>query len=176
MNQARIWLTGNSRMNVIGLFNWQDNASDTIVYDMGKLGLDKTAEHVGFDFWGDRFVEPIQGTLKQTLPAGSCRVLAVRKAADHPQVLSTSRHITQGMMDVIEEKWDSPTRTLTGKSQVVAGDAYELRIALPASKNWKVKSASLDGKTVTPGNAEKGGVRVRFQPEQSGTVDWKISF
>ncbi len=176
MNQARIWLTGNSRMNVIGLFNWQDDAPDTIVYDMGRLGLDGTAEYVGFDFWADRFVESIQGTLKQRLPAGSCRVLAVRQVADHPQVVSTSRHITQGLMDVIEERWDSATRTLNGKSRVVAGDAYEIRISLPSSGNWEVKSSSLDGKAAVPSKTEKGGLRARFQPEKGGTVDWEIGF
>ena len=176
MNQARIWLTGDSRMNVIGLFNWQDDASDTIVYDMGKLGLDKTAEYVGFDYWGDRFVEPIQGTLKQTLPAGICRILAVRKVAAHPQVVSTSRHITQGLMDVIKEKWDPATRTLSGTSRVVAGDAYELRIALPASGSWKVKHATAGELPLALDDSSAAGVRARFTPRSSGTVHWSVHF
>jgi hypothetical protein len=175
-NQPRIWLTGNDRVDVIGLFNWNEQEEEKIVYNMGKLGLDPSAGYVGFDYWGNRFVGPIAGTLDETLPPKGCRVLAVRKVADHPQVIGTSRHITQGLMDVIEETWDPATRTLNGRSRVIAGDGYELRIALPTTGNWEVESASLDGKTTDPGKAEKGGVRVGFQPEKSGTVDWKIGF
>jgi hypothetical protein len=175
-NEPRIWLTGNQRMNVIGLFNWKEQAADEIVYDMAKLGLDGTARYAAFDFWQDQFVEHLAGTLRQTLPGGTCRILAVRPVADHPQVLSTSRHITQGLMDVVQETWQPATRTLVGQSHVVAGDPYEIRIALPSSGTWKIAKATLDGKAAEPGETTSLGVRVRFQPEQTELVHWQIQF
>ncbi|MDA1200264.1 MAG: hypothetical protein O3C39_01130 [Planctomycetota bacterium] len=175
-NEPRIWLTGNQRLSVIGLFNWQDEAEEEIVYEMGRLGLDPDVRYAAFDYWREQFVEPFSGTLQQTLPGGTCRVLAVRPVADHPQVLSTSRHITQGLIDVVAETWDSTTRTLSGRSLVVAGDPYEIRIALPATGTWKISQATLDGKAVEPGTAKHLGVRVRFQPERTDLVDWQIRF
>jgi hypothetical protein len=175
-NEPRIWLTGNQRLNVIGLFNWQEGAEEEVVYDMGKLGLDGDARYAAFDYWRDQFDEHFSGTLRQTLPGGTCRVLAVRPVADHPQVLSTSRHITQGLMDVVQETWDPATRTLAGQSLVVAGDPYEIRIALPIAGTWKISQATLDDKAVEPGAATSLGVRVQFQPERTGLVDWQIRF
>lgn len=174
-NEPRIWLAGNDRMHVIGLFNW-DNGIKTIEYDMGKLGLDKEQAYVGYDFWADQFVAPLVGTLNQTLPGRTCRVIAVKPVADHPVLVSTSRHITQGLVDVLEERWDAGSKTLSGKSKVVAGDLYELRIALPADGAFKPSSAKCDGKDMKIGAVGEGGVRISITPEESGTVEWSVKF
>jgi hypothetical protein len=178
---ARIWLLTDTRRrvrrNLIGLFNWNENRADTIRCGMGRIGLDPHLEYVGFDFWANRFAGSIRGTLQEHLPAGTCRVLAVCPAADHPQLLSTSRHITQGMVDVLEENWDAGTRTLSGRSVVVAGDPYELRIALPASGDWRVARAEAGEEShVTIGQQTDRGVRVTIHPKESRTVCWKAVF
>lgn len=175
-NNPQIWLAGDRRMNLIGLFNWSEKSPTDIVYALGKLGLAKDKTYVAFDFWANTFVAPFQGTLKQTLPGGTCRVLAVKEVADHPQLLSTSRHITQGLIDVIEEAWDAGSKTLSGKSHVVAGDLYELRIALPAGGTWKVKSAKAGDREMKVGEPADGGLRVSLTPEASATVEWRIEF
>ncbi len=162
--------------DVIGLFNWEENKPAVISYDMGKLGLDPEKQYAAFDFWADTFVAPIRGTLEQTVPGGHCRILAVRPVADHPQLLSTSRHIAQCVVDVLEETWDAKTRTLRGKSRVVAGDRYELRIALPAKGAWKVKTASAGMEKLTPAGITPRGLRLGFTPEASGTVSWRVQF
>jgi hypothetical protein len=178
--QPRVWLLTDTRRNVrrdvIGLFNWEENEPVEIAYDMGKLGLDAKTTYVAFDFWDDKFLEPIRGTMKQTLPGATCRVLAVRPAADHPQLVSTSRHIAQCIVDVLDEKWDWMTRTLSGQSEVVGGDRYEMRIALPAGGNWKVKRAVAGKWPLAPGEASPKGLRLSFTPRESGTVPWKIQF
>ena len=38
--------------------------------------------NVGFDFWANEFIKPIQGQLQRTIAPASCQVLAVRQAAD----------------------------------------------------------------------------------------------
>lgn len=178
-DQARIWLltdtrTG-TRRDVVGLFNWDEKAPAEVNYDLGKLGLDARARYTAFDFWENRFLGAFQGALQQTLPGGTCRILAVRPVADHPQLLSTSRHITQGMVDVLEETWNGRSKILQGRSKVVAGDSYELRIALPEEGAWKVEHASVGGKAVDI-QAEPGNVRVAFLPTKTGTVDWQVVF
>ena len=72
-----------------------------------RLGLPPARQYVAFDFWANRFVPPFAEAVAADLPPASCRVLAVRPAAEHPQLLSTSRHVTQGIVDVLEEQWDS---------------------------------------------------------------------
>ena len=102
-NKPRIWHVQNDRLHIVGLFNWSDRAADEIVYGLGKLGLDSAKAYVAFDCWANAFITPFQRQLKRTVAPASCQILAVREAADHPQLLSTSRHITQGLIDVHDE-------------------------------------------------------------------------
>ena len=112
----------------------------------------QAAEYVAFDFWADKFVPPFRDTLTAELPAASCRVLAVRPVADVPQLLSTSRHVTQGIVDVLDEHWDAATRTLSGISRVVGSDPYELRIVAPTGDQpWRVREVSVSPDDVTAG-------------------------
>ena len=113
--------------------------AEEIDYDLEKLGLDNTKTYIGFDYWANEFVEPIQGQLKRTLAPASCQILAIREEANEPQLLSTSRHITQGLIDVRDEKWDAAKKTLCGNSAIVGNDPYELRIAIPATGDWRIE-------------------------------------
>jgi hypothetical protein len=74
---------------------------------------------VAFDYWSNAVVQPMKGRLQIAVPAESCRILAVRPRSADPQLLSTSRHISQGIVDVLEEKWDAGSRILAGRSRVV---------------------------------------------------------
>ena len=46
-------------------------------------------------------------------------VLAVRPVANHPQLISTSRHITQGIVDVLDETADVDHVVFTGAAATV---------------------------------------------------------
>ena len=66
------------------------------------------------------FLDAFSPELIQPLAPASCCVLALRKVADYPQLLSTSRQITQGLIDVIHQNWNEESRTLTGTGEVGA--------------------------------------------------------
>src|SRR6185295_17992797 len=120
--------------------NWQ-SAAQEFSLSLEKLGLNRQHEHVAFDFWNNQFIPSVREQLKFTVPGESCLVLALRPRADHPKVISTSRHITQGLVDLSDEKWSPRTKTLSGRSRLVANDAYELRIATGAASIAKVEVA-----------------------------------
>ncbi len=87
-------------------------------------------------------------------------VLAVRPVLDHPFVLGTSQHVTQGIVDVVDENWNSETKTLSGVSRVIGGEDYELRIYDPAKKATKEALR-----------------RVVLKPtESSETFAWSVAF
>ena len=173
-DKPRIWLVQNKRMNLVGLFNWNNKSEDSITYDMQKLGLDKSKTYIAFDYWKNKPAGPIEGTLEETLPAGTCRILALKPQADHPQLISTSRHITQGVIDVMEENWAG--KTLSGKSKVVGNDPYELRIALPAKGSWKALKATADGADIKLAAPGKGPIRATITTPENKTISWKIFF
>src|SRR2546422_2132257 len=59
------------------------------------------------------------------------RTIAIRPAVARPQVIGTTRHVVQGVVDVADETWDPTTRTLKAKSTNLDGRAYAVTIAVP---------------------------------------------
>lgn len=183
----RVWLLtdgeGHSRRDVVGLFNWAEKEDAQIEHSFEQIGLSPAEAYVGFDYWADQFVEPFSGKLEATLPPASCRILAVRPLAPHPQVLGTSRHITQGVIDLVEEKWDETSRILSGTSRVVGGDPYELRIAAAGpGKVLRVSDVSLapNGSrlpaTIELVEQDDWKVRLRIDAPKNAEVAWRVTF
>ena len=111
---SRIWLLTDQRTSprrdVVALFNWDKKNAATIESTLEHIGLDPSKQYAAFDFWDNKMVGTVKDKLSVTVPADSCVILAVRPAARRPQLLSTSFHVTQGMVDVTGEKWDRATR------------------------------------------------------------------
>ena len=183
---ARIWLLTDTRQtprrDVVALYNWSQSKAASITCALDRLGLPAEKTFVAFDFWANKFVPPFREKLSAELPAASCRVLAVRPVSDHPQLLSTSRHVTQGMVDVLEEAWDAAARTLSGVSRVVANDPYELRIIVPvAPDSWQTRGIGLVAEDEQAGvksafkqNGPK--LRVTLTSAASRQVRWRVQF
>ena len=164
---ARIWHLPAKDRHIVAFFNWGKSPA-SIVCPIGKLGLRTDVEYVAFDFWKNQFLPPFRGELTVNLAPGSCRILAIRPVADHPQLISTSRHITQGVMDVLEEKWDAATKTLSGVSRVVANDPYELRVVVPVGEN--------SFRAVAPAKQDGPNVRLTINSSASAELKWEIKF
>ncbi len=173
----RIWHVTDTRRavrrDVVALFNWDDKKEWNADCSLDGIDVPKAKSYVAYDFWGNRLLPPMTDRLKATLPKSSCLILAVRPTADHPQLISTSRHVTQGMIDVSDEKWDATTQTLSGLSQLVPGDLYELRIAT-GGKRWKAASVDSDIDSLKPEiKNEEGLVRVRVSVPATNPVLWR---
>ena len=110
----------------------------------------RTKTYHAFDFWSRAPLPDFRGVFMFDVPAESCRIVAVRADEGHPVLVSNSRHVTQGIGDVTNEKWRR--NELSATSQVVAGDPYE----------WKVVS------TVVSAADRAGGVRITAQSQEAG--------
>ena len=149
-----VWKLTDGDRAVFGLYNWNTNAALCVDYDAAYCDLDPDKTYAGFDFWANEPVPAFKGRFKFDVPPDSCRAIAVREALDRPFVISTSRHVASPVFDVVEERWDEPTRTLSGRSVVVPGEPYEIRIVhggrllrerfVPQSADfaWKVRVAA----------------------------------
>jgi len=186
----RIWLVTDTRQktrrDVLGLFNWESEP-ETISCAVAKAGLELGKRYFAFDFWANAPITGFNGEFSYEVPARSCRVIGVRAAAGHPVLVSTSRHVSQGILEVSGEAWNSSSRVLSGISQVVGGDPYELRVAglEDVGRNWKIVSVSgtADEKTalvsVEPrpvSASENGWARVVIRCNQSCSVRWALKF
>jgi hypothetical protein len=184
---ARVWLLTDDRReprrDVVGLFNWDEKTPAHISCPAERIGLPRADRYVGFDYWANEFVDPFGDALESDLPPASCRIIAVRPVSSQPQVLGTSRHITQGAVDLLEEAWDGDTRTLRGTSRVVANDPYELRIvAMGPDGPWRIGDLSVssvdspEGASIQLVSQEDWRIRVRIDSPGSQDVRWFIRF
>jgi hypothetical protein len=184
------WLTSDEsrsvRRDVLGLYNWERGAK-TISYTVTKAGLDCSKSYYAFDFWSNSILPSFKGEFSFTVPAESCRVIAVRAAEGHPVLVSTSRHVTQGMMDVSDENWDAASCTLAGISKVVGNDPYELRVAgiNDGGKQWKPVSVSVLGEDMAKGvsavleaagSRENNWLRVMINSTNTCAIKWVLTF
>lgn len=163
---------------IVGAFNWEKQPQE-IGASLARMGLNPDAEYVAYDYWQDKLVPRLRDSMSLTVAGESCRVLAVRSLSDVPQLLSTSRHVTQGIVDVVKEQWSDSARTLSGVSQVIGDEDYELRIVLP-NLQWKVKATravNIEG-TAIDSVLRQEDLLVRFQtiPASSGKITWEVEF
>ncbi len=176
-----IWIatdkkSGTSR-NILGLFNWEAS-TQKIGTTLSRAGLKDNARYYAFDFWENKPLSDIKGSFEWELPSESCKVIAVREKSDHPVLVSTSQHITQGMIDVLKEEWKAGS--LLGTSKIIAGDRYELRIAgMNDGAKWKLAAASVienpAGVTIKV-LPEKGWLRVVITSNESRIIKWRLKF
>jgi hypothetical protein len=172
---------GGRRRDVVAFFNFQKNP-ETISDTVADIGLPSASEYVGFDFWENKFVPSFKQDLTANLPARSCGIFAIRPAAAVPQVISTSRHITQGMTDLSDESWNAAARALSATSQVVGDDSYEIRMVVPAGKkSWRLIRLSASGSdagmpVATKFHQDGPFIRATFSSHQSGAVKWAAYF
>jgi hypothetical protein len=139
----------------------------------GSLGLDPNKSYYVYDFWNDRLVDTVSGSSRFTasLERGQALMYSVREKLTHPQVLSTDRHILQGMLDLKEVVWDAKKKRLSGVASVVAGEPFTL---VMAPNGAAVKSVSSNAQARL--KKDRGLIRVILTSPETGDVSWALAF
>jgi len=159
--------------NVLARFAWDKpvNLSTAVFAD---FGLDPTKEYLVYEFWSRKFMGSFKGSFNaSSQKAKTVCIYAIHEKLARPQLISTSRHISQGGVDLVAVKWTASSRTLLGKSKVIKGDPYEMVFHVPAG--YTVGWCSIDGVTLAP-SVDGQIARVRFVPKKTKTVVWSVSF
>ena len=99
----------------------------TLTVDFDKdLHLEK-GSYLVYDYWKHQFLGLFTRNITLTLPAYGSAVLSIRKCTGKKQIVSTSRHISQGGFDLVDV-WLDEENKLRGRSKVVAGEPYVITI------------------------------------------------
>ncbi len=163
---ARVWVLTDPAVDgvrparyVVGIFNWNENQAESFRLSAEKLGLEKADSYAVYDFWGDRFMtDGGSGVpVDVTVPPASCLILAVRPITDsRPVLLSTSRHVTQGILDVDVELWHPEIKTL---------DVGMLGIGINPEKSALTEDIPYQLRIWRPGPAEEIGLANSVPPD-----------
>ena len=171
--------------SVLARIQWGEKEKDKHVYHFtgepqqevkfADLGLPADREYLVCEFWNQKFLGKFKGSF--TAPAmdenTGMDVFAIREARPHPWVISTTRHISQGGVSLLDERWDSGSNVLSGKSAVVVGDLYVMTVHLP--EGFRLENAEVAGEQVELAN-QKETAAVRIVPSATKTVHWQMTF
>jgi hypothetical protein len=157
--------SGGGDWDVVAVFNWGGTRSEKIALAPADLGL-PAGKYVFYDVWAKKLLAVGEGPVELFLAPTSCQVICIRAQGDAPQLVGTSRHITQGADDLLWAKWDAATGTWSGRSEVVAGDPYEIRFSLPPGWTAAGEGVTSEGHQAT----------LTLKQDQGGTVNWQARF
>ena len=147
------------------------NLSDTPGF--GGLGLDKNSTYYVYDFWNNQLVGEFKGDaiLSQNLRKGEARMMSVRHKENHPQILSTDRHLMQGYIELSDVSWDD--NKLTGKAKMIKNEPLKIIVATNGFAIQKVRSS--DG-TISYTNLDKGLIEITLISPLGTDLDWVVEF
>ncbi|MEK6570782.1 MAG: alpha-galactosidase, partial [Bacteroidota bacterium] len=158
--------------NVVGVFNWE-SYSQRIEIALEKLGLQPGGKYLAYEFWGDEFLGEIESTVELDLEPTSSKVLAIHQLQERPVLLSTSRHITQGAVDIKKLTWDEKRTTLEGKSQNLRRGEYTLVVWVPPGYKFTRAVTAVDYETTT---ISQSIVKVTLKLGKDKPLAWKLQF
>ena len=159
--------------NVLHHLNWSDSPTGTTTLLFADIGVDPCKAQLVFEFWSRHFLGSFTGSVE--LPANKAKGLhsfAIREQLDHPQIISTSRHISQGGVDLLTVAWESPV--LHGRSCVVCADPYELTLHVP--DRYVFQSVTTDDLLATSTIQDGELLRVSILPTKTGELVWRCCF
>jgi hypothetical protein len=162
--------------DVVGLFNYESRPAVKKL-ELGRLPLEASEVHV-FEYWSSTYLGRLdnKAAVARRLKPLEGQIFAVVPAVDDkPNLISTSRHVSQGGLDVAAARWSRSGKSwiVKGRSEhLVAGDPYELVFA---AGRFRCTGAKAGGCPWTLVN-RNGLARVTVKPAASGSVSWEIFF
>jgi len=137
------------------------------------LGLPGDPEYLVFEFWTKRLLGAFHGSFApgRVDPRFEVQDFCIRERADHPQLVATNRHVTCGVPDLVDVRWSGDT--LSGVSDLVGGDTYELYLTEP--RGYRFVTAATEAGAEVASSARAGALRVvRLKAVHSARVAWRV--
>ena len=146
--------------------------------DDGGLGLSASNDYYAWDFWNHNYIGKINGAavLSQDLKAGEARMMAIHKVEQHPQFISTNRHIMQGFVDMTQKPvWDALNKVLSGTSLVPKDENYKIILAGNGYEPGKmnVSEGEVNWNWIDKDN---GIFEMIITSSTSNEISWEIEF
>lgn len=181
--QKRIWDLKINHLgrnyDVVGVFNFDDQKQAPTYVSWKDLGLPRDKPVHVFDFWNREYLGAWENGVTVDLSPASSRVLTLLPEEDHPQLISTSRHLTQGWVDLLSHSYNPAAKSYRGRSKVIRHDPYQLRFVFPRGKNFVIRGASArtaTGRLPVKISNHQGWATIEFNSSQTTEVSWNASF
>ena len=127
-----------------------------------------------WDFWKQRLTRVTGAKITLSVPEKDCNVFACRPDLGRPQLLGTSGHFSQGVLETSDITWNAKTKSLVGKARGNGGDPTTLFIHLPegmACSKALVAYGPVEVQAVAP-----GVIAIEIPATQNDPVPFEFSF
>ncbi|HVA58890.1 MAG: hypothetical protein WBQ26_13555 [Gemmatimonadaceae bacterium] len=148
--------------------------ADSARIRFADLGLDPQRDYLVFEFWSRHLLGVFHGEFAPGPidPRLDVQVFCIRARVAHPQVVATNRHVTCGGPDLERVTWSGDT--LSGQSDLVANDEYDIYLTEPAG--FRFAGVTAAGARLV-GNSRTGSVRVvRLLSATNAGVSWTVRY
>lgn len=151
--------------SVVNLFNTIDKNSCARVDFAADLGLDEN-EYIVYNYTDDVLADVSKEGFKCNLDACESKIFRVTEKLARPQIISTSRHISQGAAEIEDVVWNEDMRELSIDAQLIAEVPYTVTLYVP------------DGYVASDGLArvQENIYKITVNPDKTGARKIKISF
>jgi len=151
------------------------NLDEAVARSQGWAARPKTCptRRLVWDFWGEKLTVADAATLTLDLPERGCRVLSVRPDLGRPQLVGTSGHFSQGLLEVTDVKWNRRGE-LTASVRGNGGEATTLFYYIPAG--MKCTGVSVDFAEQPVKLTDQGVLVVEVGPVKGQPVAMELRF
>lgn len=163
--------------DVVGFFKSDFWYNSDLAIRWNEMGWNPDDKYHVYDFWNKQYLGEWSNDMPVDAPVDECRLFSFVKAEDYPELISTSRHITQGWVDLDTLAYDTASMVMSGISSVVGDDPYQLRFAVPndVQNSYRAVSAEVDGLPFKL-SQDSNFITLDFTSPQSVHVSWKVYF
>ena len=170
---------------MLGYFNWDEQARASRDFDLARLGLDGAKRYLLRDFWSEELLGPAQPgvPVRIDIAPSSVRLFAIRELKGVPQVVGTSRHFTQGGVELNDVRWDREAKRLSGRALGAPQSGWDMFLHVPAGWTFDRKPQtdfSIAGLFkelgYTIAATAPGSLRVHFAFGGVTAIEWSLPF
>lgn len=154
--------------NVISVLNTSETERE-ISLALSDIGAE-TTDPIVYEFYSASIVTASGDTVNIALKPFETKIFSVRENTGRPQIISTSRHISQGASEIERLLWDDTENLLKFSARTVENDLYTVSLNIP--QNYRIVRHS--GFDIS--SADDNVVLLSVKSETSKLADFEIEF
>lgn len=157
--------------NVIDFFNTTDyRIPNKVISLKNDILLDDSQYHV-YDYTNKEYLGCVDSSYQEItleFEPFESRVICIKKKTDKPQLISTSRHISQGAAEISDMVWDNNTLKIT--ADLLEGVEYTMTFFVP--DGYKLTASNSADKVEENGNI----TTLTILPKKDGKTEISVAF
>lgn len=156
------------KYNIVSVLNTAEIAKETEIV-LSDIGIEISNPLI-YEYYSDSVINTDENKIAVSLKPYETKVFSIRENTGRPQIISTSRHISQGVLEIETINWNTSDNVLSFSVNLVEDDLYTVTLNIP----YGYKLIKHSGMTLS---YEKNNVvRLTAEQKEGGRAEFEIEF